>query len=332
MGPIIGELQRPDGMEDGAWEAISAHLARLRHAGELGDRELLVGSAKELIESISRVISRETGAVIPSEFKFESSLNSAQAALGRKPKALPVGSGVQLIAQSALKMALHVNKLRDECGTGHGRAAPSEIDDEVVTVTVEAALLWSRWALGRLGQVIAGRPIEFINDLGGSSFSTGMIEQRLQDSHLQNLFEVDQRRLGVAIGQRAMRRTFNVLIEGVEACAADPSVDRWPLGYREGLVEGLFLDWQGYINTTDRGVLAAAHILKPHPEMATYLTDLAAKVEQAAWPWYRDDTGLSRAGAVAGIVSATAVLPAEAHPAWARISDVLGRLEATYQG
>lgn len=48
---LVGDLERPRGMDDSSWIAISGHLARLRDAEQRRDREHMIGAAKELVES-----------------------------------------------------------------------------------------------------------------------------------------------------------------------------------------------------------------------------------------------------------------------------------------
>ncbi len=49
-------LDRPAGLDQSLWAAVSAHLDRLRLALQQGDQMLAVGSANELVESIARVV------------------------------------------------------------------------------------------------------------------------------------------------------------------------------------------------------------------------------------------------------------------------------------
>lgn len=63
-----------------------------------------------------------------------------------------------------------------------------------------------------------------------------------------------------------MRGTFNVMIEGVDACAESDSLTEWPLNYRRGLVEGLFFDEAGNFRANPRAVELVAEIIANVPD------------------------------------------------------------------
>ncbi|MFX9031458.1 hypothetical protein ABTN13_20125, partial [Acinetobacter baumannii] len=65
-------------------------------------------------------------------------------------------------------------------------------------------------------------------------------------------------RLGLAVGQRAARATFTVLEDGVESAAALAA----PLAYRLGVLEGVFLDPDGYVRSTLGSTRGALNILR----------------------------------------------------------------------
>jgi hypothetical protein len=82
-----------------------------------------------------------------------------------------------------------------------------------------------------------------------------------------------------------MTGTFMVMEDGVEACAASGDIALWPPSYREGLVEGLFLDREGYVRTSEWGCHQAGLTLSVHPRAADVLRELTAKLDQAAWSY-----------------------------------------------
>lgn len=49
-------LDKPAHLRQESWDAIQAHVDRLNHAMEVNDKPLCVGAAKELTESVARVI------------------------------------------------------------------------------------------------------------------------------------------------------------------------------------------------------------------------------------------------------------------------------------
>lgn len=59
-------------------------------------------------------------------------------------------------------------------------------------------------------------------------FYSGDLAGRLIDANLPTAEPRHVRAIGVAVGQRAARETFNVRIDGVDAAIADPDLERWP--------------------------------------------------------------------------------------------------------
>jgi hypothetical protein len=59
------DLVRPLGIDAQAWMAISGHRDRLNEARRGGDKLLVLGRAKELAESVARVVITERGQVAP---------------------------------------------------------------------------------------------------------------------------------------------------------------------------------------------------------------------------------------------------------------------------
>jgi hypothetical protein len=245
-----------------------------------------VGSAKDLVEATARVVLEARGLPAGSEEKYDAVLGNAQRAIEHQ-----LGSGVapdaavRQAATFARKLAGMLRELRNVYGTGHGRSALPVIEDEVLETCVGGALLWTRWALRRLQLLLLGSLQPLIADLRSGSFTMGALAGRLAAANLPGLEPADQRQLGVAVGQRAARNTFTVRIDGVEACAKSQDATAWPLGYREGLVEGLFLDEFGQVHIDEQayGPRLAAEVLTPHPDAASVLTSLAARIKSSAW-------------------------------------------------
>jgi hypothetical protein len=194
-------------------------------------------------------------------------------------------AAVRQAAEASRKLANQLRELRNVYGTGHGRAIPPPIEDEILEICVDAALSWTRWALRRLQALLIGSHQQLVSDLSGAIFRSGDLAERLRAVDLPNLEEREQRLIGVAVGQRAARDTFNVRIEGVQACADSVNDGSWPPSYREGVAEGLFLDHEGHVQVDAgvRGPRLAAQILGPHPEQDRVVADLEQKLSQAAW-------------------------------------------------
>ena len=102
---------------------IEAHETRLDSAVQQDDRSGVVGAAKELCECVASVVCAEQAQTISTSDDFAKVITSAHEALDRRPgRGAAVEGSVRNIAQSARKIAIEVNTLRNEAGTGHGRS------------------------------------------------------------------------------------------------------------------------------------------------------------------------------------------------------------------
>jgi Abortive infection C-terminus len=271
-------LERPDGLDETAWAAIEQALTRLNTAIGTSDLQLVIGCAKELAESVAKVVLVARGNTVASGAKFPDVLGSAHVALDRQPgQGLAADAQVRNIAQGAKTVASQLPELRNKYGTGHGRAVAPEVVDELALVAVDGALLWVRWALRRLHHLIKGRPDLLIRDLEDATFYRGDLAERLAAARLAEHEEVDQYQVGFHVARRAMRDTFLVMEEGVEACTESPDLERWPPGYRIGLLNGLFLTANGLIDATPWSVKQAALLLQTS---ANKLTDAIAELAE----------------------------------------------------
>lgn len=241
------DLQRPEGVDAMAWWAITQHRDRLVSARTAEDRPLIIGSVKELVEAVAKVIVEGRGEPVDSKADFGALIGRAHAVLDRQPgRGLAAEPPLRDLAQGARSIAIALAPLRNACGTGHGRTDVPVITDEMVELAVAGGLLWVRWALSRAGDVLLGSLEPLLSDLrSGATFYAGDLARRLRAADLPALPEPDQRRLGATVARRRMSGTFVVDNDGVEACAASADLDRWPAGYRRGLLDGLLLDNNG---------------------------------------------------------------------------------------
>jgi hypothetical protein len=191
----------------------------------------------------------------------------------------------------------------------------------MVDVAVAAAMLWTRWALRRLGPLIFGQPAPLIDGLlSGQTFSRGQLAERLRAANIAELDEAMQRRLGSAVGIRAMRETFNVRIEGVDACAESSALDEWPRGYRRGVVYGLLFDDAGRARTNEWALTKIPAVLGPVGDQAGELTELMKFLETERFTtgdWGEDHRLHSIAASLTGRFIAAA------QPIWMQIVAVL---------
>ncbi|WP_030506732.1 abortive infection family protein [Microbispora rosea] len=283
---LNAELKKPEALDLASWAAIQDPLSRLKKAVDDDDRPLIVGSAKEVVEATARVILQVRGNPAGSGEEYDKVLASAHRVIEYQPgPGITLDAAVRQAASAAKKLAGALRELRNAYGTGHGRSTLQPVEDEVLETCVDGALLWTRWALRRLQFLLVGALQPLINDLRAGTFTMGSLATRLQAANLPAMEQDDLRALGVAVGQRAASNTFTVRIDGVEACAASQDDSVWPPAYREGLVEGLFIDQFGQVQV-DEGVLGvrlAAEVLLPHAGQEQILHDLKKKLVTAAW-------------------------------------------------
>lgn len=230
------------------WAAISEQLARIARARRERDWALGVGGAKELVETVARIALEARGVPVSNAVKFPKLIHDAHEVLER-----PAGLGLASdrpsgdIVRQAKAGVTSLAELRAAFGTGHGTALPRDALEEHADLAMDMAVTWARWALRRLAAVADGRYAELIADLnGGRPFSSGDLTRRLLAVNLPTVEPEEQRAIGVAVGRRAAQGTFTVRHEGVEVATPGP---RWPLHYRLGVVEGLFVGEDGFVRS-----------------------------------------------------------------------------------
>jgi hypothetical protein len=103
------------------------------------DAPLLVGSAKDMVESASRIVLTETGQGVSTGEGFEKLLGRALAALGLDHEGTDAAEIRQLF-ESAKKTGMALNRLRNEFGTGHGRESRPELPEHVARYAIRAGL------------------------------------------------------------------------------------------------------------------------------------------------------------------------------------------------
>jgi hypothetical protein len=211
------------------------------------DLQLVVGTCKDLAESVAKVVLAARGVTTATNEDFPKLMTQAQAVLDRQPgKGLASGAQIRDVAQGALKIINNLPNLRNRFGTGHGRPLIPEVAEEVVLLSVDMTMMWTRWALRRLRHVIFGRPDNLIKYLGsGATFYRGDLAARLEAACLSGLAAPDQSALAIAVAHRALTGTFLVMEEGVEACAQSGELTKWPDAYRVGLINGLVINADG---------------------------------------------------------------------------------------
>jgi hypothetical protein len=279
------ELERPEHLDTKAWEAVEYYRRHFADAAAASDRPAVVGAAKELIECIARCVLDATENPLEDSANFPKLVRSAQKALQRVAgKDITTSDDVRLIAGSAQNIATAVGALRNDVGTGHGRARVADIDAEMVGIVIDATMLWCRWALRRLGHLLAFYPTHLIAAVA-SATNQERLQRYFNDVRLPEQPRDIQRAIGVAFGRESAGGFGNATAVGVSPAAASPDLDAFPVDYRLGLVEGMVITYGGQIGLIDSYVPWLLDVLAPVPsaEAVPALTELAETARTATW-------------------------------------------------
>ena len=316
---IFKEISVPSELDEEHRAAISTHAERLDDARNRGDLSAVIGYAKELAESIARIVLEVRGQILSDSSDFTSVVTAAHKAVERQPGEGLAGSdeAVRKMAQSAKGLVTELAQLRNAVGTGHGRATLPSVVEEQARVATDATIVWARWMLGRLPSYLLSDLRELIKLIGGRTFYKGDLTARLEAVDLSSLTPEDAQALGVAVGRRTVRRTFNVAIEGVDAAIQYP--ERFPAAYRAGLVRGLLFNEQGALCTQASAVSLVVDLLLVDDQLAVLLGEIAPLIESSGWiaPPLGSSTP-TLADVVEGALQVASRLPAEVRDTWIR--------------
>lgn len=274
------QVTRPDHLSDDQWSCVSVEVDRLGRSIATEDAAQALSDLKCLVESVARIVLDLEGTPADPNSSFDTVVNRAHALLAGQPgHELANASPFSSLATQASKIARNLGIIRNEYGAGHGRARTPSLTDEMLTLALDGGLLWTRWALRRVGYFAKGRPSALINDLIGDqqTFYSGLLKERLVAANLPSLEPRHQRSIGVAVGQRAMRQTFVVRWDGVDPCLQSDDLLEWPRDYRLGVAFGLWFDPEDHLTLTPQSVQDALSLLDPIPDAAE---DLAAMVDR----------------------------------------------------
>lgn len=143
----IGQVSAVEGRP-----AIEDQLARLRRATD--DPALLLGTAKEMLESTAKYVVDVFSVPYAAATDFEQLWFHARDRLGLHPKDVdvsqPGGQQVREILQSSWSIARMTNELRNIEGTGHGRTLPSGMTAEMALLVVREACSVAQMVLASL--------------------------------------------------------------------------------------------------------------------------------------------------------------------------------------
>ena len=235
-------MKRPDHIKDEAWTAIETGLERLKRACEIEDLHEVIGKSKELVETIARITIEASDGTVADRADLEVVVGTAQKHLRRSVGPdTDQNDSLRAMINAARAMATKIAPLRNAFGTGHGRASVPLVAQEMADVVLEGALLWCRWALRRLGHLLADYPNELI-----AAVHTGTSERELRERFVavtlsQQPPEV-QRSIGVAFGRQSAGGFGNATTVGVDSVIHTDQPERdqqYPTPYRHGVIEGM---------------------------------------------------------------------------------------------
>lgn len=135
-----GRLESPNDvdLETGGREVLHEQLERLRR--NLEDPAALIGGTKELLESISKFVLQENDRLPSGKLDFPAYFAQATELLRMRPADVDAstegGKQVREIYQSAQRIAVKLNELRNLQGTGHGRTLPTGVTVETARFVV----------------------------------------------------------------------------------------------------------------------------------------------------------------------------------------------------
>ncbi|WP_439382171.1 hypothetical protein [Amycolatopsis lexingtonensis] len=318
------EIARPEYLGDDHWACVQREADRLWRSLAADDGSQALGDIKCLVESVSRIVLDIDGTPAAPNVGFEAVVGQAHSLLAGQPgHQLANESPFGNLATQASKIAKNLSVVRNEFGGGHGRARTPDLRDEMVALALDGGLLWTRWALRRLGYFSEGRPTSLINDLVVTPqiFYAGVLERRLRAANLPKVEARHQRTIGVAVGQRAMQGTFVVRRDGLEPCLASDDLNTWPRDYRLGLAYGLWFDTTGALTLTIRSVQEALQVLEPVPDGADDLAEWVTRISELRTPGKLSDDYSESVDAEAFVRRRIAFRPAGEHEALAALAE-----------
>lgn len=132
---------------------LGDHISRVENALP-GDPQAAVGATKDLLEAAMRTILDDLGVEDYDKLDFPSLTNTCFDHLGLLPKDPPSSASegkVRKIADSAKKMLMAANELRNLAGTGHGHVVgkEEELTGDDASLVASSGMILAAWLLRR---------------------------------------------------------------------------------------------------------------------------------------------------------------------------------------
>lgn len=130
-------------LEVGDRQALNDQLNRLRHNTE--DAGLLLGTAKELLESVGKFVLEENGRLPDRRINMPEVMTVSMELLGIMPVQVDAstegGKQLRKVYQAVRTVVDAINELRNDHGTGHGRTLPSGVSVEAARFMIRQATM-----------------------------------------------------------------------------------------------------------------------------------------------------------------------------------------------
>lgn len=280
-GPVSAD-QNDSRLPAAAQSAIAAAKARIERASAATDPEGIIGGAKDLVETVAKVVLDVVGQSYGSDTPVQKLASISMKALGiseERPALHRLGGSMATAAGA-------IGELRNSDGTGHGRSSPSTINARHAEFVWAAASAWCTWMLTLAEDKLAdaSRFDSALADIGGERvFRRGALRAYLDELQLDAAPHEVQRKLGLAVARRwTINSTFMPRLDVIDPLAE--GAEDFPLTFQEGLIEGLLLDSNGRVRMRADDVRKAVEIamrMRARARQAT-LAQLADHIDEAA--------------------------------------------------
>lgn len=130
-------------LEVGDRQALNDQLNRLRRNTE--DAGLLLGTAKELLESVGKFVLEENGCLPDRRIDMPEVMTVSMELLGIMPVQVDASTEgskqLRKVYQAVRTVVDAINELRNDHGTGHGRTLPSGVSVEAARFMIRQATM-----------------------------------------------------------------------------------------------------------------------------------------------------------------------------------------------
>lgn len=143
-------------LSTGGRDALDEQLRRMRATTE--DPGALIGSAKDLLETVAKFVLEELDYPTTGKESFNNLWYIARERLGLLPNTIdpniPGHKAIREVLQASWQIADQVNELRKLQGTGHGRTLPTGVSRELALLVVRESCSVAEYLLTSLDRAL----------------------------------------------------------------------------------------------------------------------------------------------------------------------------------